>query len=278
MALLFMCWMTPGKPFLCHCSSLMLFEKKITHSVLDSKKTLNTRWSRSILTGFGNIHKLMFLKLGCWVFLGGRKPKSNQKTNQIWVWSVEKGDLKLSYIFCGNTVPKKRRRCKCGLPDPLSQSQSHLMPPQFATRHFSPKADHEHLSPLLHQGDLLSYSMSVMVLFYSFSETAWCTKYFSFTSSQQETFSHILGCLMEIWSFAVFPIDSEVADLCWKSLWDRCWAIFVFCTPKFCSWCWQFHSSSRIELSSREVEITQHEMAPHLNDTEGELGHGEQII
>lgn len=39
-------------------------------------------------------------------------------------------------------------------------------------------------------------------------------KYFSFTSSQQETLSHIvLGCLMEILSFAVFPIDAEVVDL-----------------------------------------------------------------
>lgn len=107
---------------------------------------------------------------------------------------------------------------------------------------------------------------------YSFSETVMCTKYFSFTSSQQETFSHIiLGCLMEISSFAVFPIDAEVVDLYWKSLWDSCWAISVFCTPKFCSWCWQFHSSSRIELSSKEVEITQHEMVPHLKDTEGEF-------
>lgn len=107
---------------------------------------------------------------------------------------------------------------------------------------------------------------------YSFSETAMCTKYFSFISSHQETFNCIiLGFLMEILSCAVFPIDAEVVDLYWKSLWDSCWAISVFCTPKFCSWCWQFHSSSRIELSSREVEITQHEMVPHLKNARGEF-------
>lgn len=74
---------------------------------------------------------------------------------------------------------------------------------------------------------------------------------------------------METLHFAAFSMDAEVVDLYWESLWDSSWAIFVFCTPKFCSWCWQFHSSSRIELSSREVEITQHEMVPHLKDTEG---------
>lgn len=95
----------------------------------------------------------------------------------------------------------------------LSQSQNHLTAPQSTTGHYSPKTDQAHLSPLLNQGDLLSYSVSVMALFYSFSETARFTKYFSFTSSQQESSSHILGCLMEILSFAVFSIDGEVADL-----------------------------------------------------------------
>lgn len=266
-----MCWMTPGKPFNCHCISLMLFKKKILVCVLESKKTLNIRWSHIIWFGLRNMHdKLMFLKLGCWVLFFFKK---KSKTKQLWFWSVDKGDLKLPYIDCDNIVLKNGgetisvaclafcHRCKVAL-------YYHT----FTTRHYP--LEGWPCTPFTSTKSRWS-----VVLFhvchgsiYAFSETVMRKKYFAFTSSQQETLSHIvLGCLMEILSFAVFPIDAEVVDLYWKSLWDSCWAISVFCTPKFCSWCWQFHSSSRIELSSREVEITQHEMVPHLKDTEGEF-------
>lgn len=74
MALPFMHWMTPGKPFNRHCLSLMLLKKKITARVLESKKTLNIRWPHIMWVRLGNMRdKLMFLKLGCW----GLKRKIN---------------------------------------------------------------------------------------------------------------------------------------------------------------------------------------------------------
>lgn len=80
MALPFICWMTPGKPFNHHCISLMLFKKKITVCVLESKKTLNIRWSHIIWVGLRNMHgKLMFLKLGCWVFFWKNTPNNKTK-------------------------------------------------------------------------------------------------------------------------------------------------------------------------------------------------------
>lgn len=119
MALPFICWMTPGKPFNHHCISLMLLKKKITVCVLESKKTLNIRWSHIIWVGLRNMHgELMFLKLGCWVFFWKKtnpktqnqtpqKPKQQTKPKTLWFRSVGKGDLKLPYIDCDNTVPKK---------------------------------------------------------------------------------------------------------------------------------------------------------------------------
>lgn len=103
------------------------------------------------------MRKCFFSKLAYWGFLGRKKPKSSQKTNQIWVWSVGKGDLKLPYIDCGNTVPEKRGHCKCGLSVTITKS------PYSTSVYYKallPKGWPCTLLPLLNQGDLF------VVLFY----------------------------------------------------------------------------------------------------------------
>lgn len=124
----------------------------------------------------------------------------------------------------------------------------------FTTRHCSPKADNVHLLPLLNQGGLL-YSMSVMALSTHFLRLYCVQNIFLLLSASKKILVVFFWEVDGNTEFCSFLHGSKVVDLYWESLWDSSWAIFVFCTPKFCSWYWQFHSSSRIELSSREVEI-----------------------
>lgn len=70
---------------------------------------------------------------------------------------------------------------RCGLPVTITKS-----PYSTSLYYKGVMPDHAHLSPLLSQGDLLSYSMSVTVLLYSFSETARSTNIFLVFSASKK--------------------------------------------------------------------------------------------